>query len=112
MSARLRTRIASTGVAAAGAAAFAASALAAGHVAKPTIASFTPMTAKPAAAVTLTGTNLTGAKTVKVDGMAATFKVLSDKSITVTLPSKAKSGKIAVTTAGGTATSAASLKIS
>ncbi len=93
------------------AAAVAGPAFAAGHALKPAIASFTPTTAKPTAVVTVLGSNLTGAKIVKIDGMSAKFKVLSAKKLTVTLPSKAKSGKIAVTTTGGTATSFLTLKV-
>jgi hypothetical protein len=79
---------------------------------KPAISSFAPTTAKPAATITLLGKHFTGAKTVKVDGMKAKFKVVSPTKLTVTLPSKAKTGKITVTTAGGTATSSVSLRIS
>jgi hypothetical protein len=78
---------------------------------KPAISSFTPTSAKPAATITLKGKHFTGAKMVKVDGMTAKFKVVSPTKLTVTIPSKAKSGKIAVTTAGGTATSSLKLTV-
>jgi len=91
------------------AAALAASAFAA---LAPTITSFTPTSAKPKASITITGTNLKGAKTVKVDGMSAKFKVDSATKVVATLPTKAKSGKIVVTTAGGKATSSDSIKVS
>ena len=80
--------------------------------ATPTITSFTPLTAKAGATVTITGKNLTGASAVDFDGMkATTFKVASATKITAKVPSKAKSGKISVTTKGGTAKSSSSLKV-
>jgi hypothetical protein len=98
-------------VAAAGAVA-AGSAFAAAHVAAPTIASFTPTSAKAGASITVLGSHLTGVMTVKIDGMKATFKVVSPKKITVKVPAKAKTGPLAVTTKGGTAKSATRLTIS
>jgi len=79
---------------------------------KPSITNVTPSTAKVGATVTIIGKNLTGAKAVMFDGLkATTFKVVSATKITAKVPSKAKSGKVTVTTSGGTATSTASLKI-
>jgi hypothetical protein len=89
--------------------AFAGAALAASTA--PAIAAFTPTTAKTAASITITGTHFTSVKTVKVGTMAMKFKVDSTKKIVATLPSKAKSGKIVVTTKTGTATSSKSLTV-
>jgi hypothetical protein len=80
--------------------------------AKPIISTFSPSKAKPLATITLHGKNLTGTKTVTVDGTKATFKVSSATKITIAVPKKAKTGKIALTTAGGTVISAHSLTIS
>jgi hypothetical protein len=78
----------------------------------PTITSFAPLTAKSGVTVTITGKNLTGASAVDFDGLKATsFKVASATKITAMVPTKAKSGKITVTTKGGTAKSSASLKV-
>ncbi len=107
---RIRLTIATAAALAVGV--IASPAFAASQIAKPTIASFAPVKAKAKAMITIHGTNLTGTKTVKVDGMTATFKVVSPTELTITLPSKVKSGKIAVTTSGGQATSSLSLKVS
>lgn len=73
----------------------------------PTIISFTPSSGSVGDTVTITGTYLTGASAVKFNGTGATsFTVDSDISITATVPFGASSGKITVTTPGGTATSA------
>ncbi|MBV8079474.1 MAG: IPT/TIG domain-containing protein [Actinobacteria bacterium] len=79
--------------------------------AKPSITTFAPMKAKSGATVTITGKNLTGASKVEVDGMTATFKVVSATKITLKVPAKAKSGKLMVVTKRGSATSSASLSI-
>lgn len=89
----------------------AGSALAASHAVKPIITGFSPSTAKATATVTIRGKYFSSVKTVKVDGKSVAFKVASAKKITFTLPSTAKSGRIAVTTAGGTATSVHKLTI-
>ncbi|MHB1462728.1 MAG: beta strand repeat-containing protein, partial [Armatimonadota bacterium] len=73
----------------------------------PTITSFTPTNGNVGITVTITGTNLTGTTEVIFNGLAAAaYTVDSDTSITVTVPDEATSGKIMVTTPGGTATSA------
>jgi IPT/TIG domain-containing protein len=77
---------------------------------KPTVASFAPTSGKAGAKVTITGANLTGASAVKFGGTKATFQVVSATKITATVPTGAKSGKISVTTATGTATSSGSFK--
>jgi len=73
----------------------------------PTITGFTPASGAPDTVVTLTGTNFTGAITVQFNGTSATtFTVDSTTSITATVPTGATTGKLSVTTLGGTATSA------
>jgi hypothetical protein len=76
--------------------------------AKAAITSFRPAKAKAGAKVTVTGTDFTGATAVKFGGVKATFKVVSGTKITATVPARAKSGKISVTTAAGTSTSSTS----
>jgi len=81
--------------------------------AKPTIKSFTPTSGKAGTVVTITGTNLTMGATVEFDGVKATWKMGSMMdTIDATVPAMAKSGKITVTTKGGTATSAKSFTVS
>jgi len=72
----------------------------------PTIAGFTPTSGPVGASVAVSGTNLTGATSVTFNGVSATFSVTSDTAIQATAPAGATTGPIAVTTPGGTATSA------
>ncbi len=65
-----------------------------------------PAAALPGASVTIAGTSLTSASAVRFGGIiATTFNVDGPTQITATVPSNAVSGKITVTTPGGTATS-------
>jgi len=71
----------------------------------PTIAKVTPAHARVGATVTLTGTNFTGTTSVTIQGVPARFKVVSATKLTLTVPTKAKSGAITVTNPSGTSTS-------
>jgi len=71
----------------------------------PTVAKVAPTHARAGATVTLTGTNFTGTTSVTIQGVPATFKVVSSTKLTLTIPAKAKSGAITVTNPSGTATS-------
>ncbi|WP_375417973.1 IPT/TIG domain-containing protein [uncultured Hymenobacter sp.] len=82
------------------------------EAAAPTIVSFTPASGPGGTSVTLTGTEFTGATAVTLNGAAITgFTVVSATSITFAVPAGASSGPIAVTTPGGTATSATSFTV-
>jgi uncharacterized repeat protein (TIGR03803 family) len=73
----------------------------------PVILSFSPSSGTVGTQVTITGTSFTGASKVTFGGVkATTFSVDSDTQITATVPAGAKTGKIQVTTPGGTASSA------
>ena len=78
---------------------------------KPTLASFTPPSGPVGTSVTITGTGLTQATKVTFNGTSATFVVNSDKQITATVPTGATTGKIAVTTKGGSASSTTSFTV-
>ena len=108
VSSRLRTAVAVLTVAAVAAP---AAALAATTPKLPAISSFSPVAAATTAKILVLGKNFTHVKAVTVDGMTAKYKVDSAGKLTVTIPAKAKSGKIAVTTSAGTVKSAHALKI-
>jgi IPT/TIG domain len=87
----------------------------------PTITSFTPLFGPVGTSVTITGTNFSGTvsgtsfttSSVKFNNVAATtFHVDSPTQITATVPTGATTGKITVTTPGGTATSPANFTVS
>ena len=78
----------------------------------PSILSFTPPSGQVGTQVIITGNSFTGAAGVIFGGVKAmVFSVDSDTQITATVPTGAKTGKIQVKTAGGTATSATSFTV-
>jgi hypothetical protein len=83
-------------------------------VAAPAITSFSPTYGPVGSTVTVAGANLTGATAVTFNGVKATgFKVnKAGTQVTVTVPSRATTGKIAVTTPAGTATSTGTFTVS
>jgi hypothetical protein len=80
-------------------------------LAVPTITGFGPPAAAPGSPVVVTGTGFGGVSAVTVNGVRAGFSVLSRTQLRLTVPASATDGPIAVTTAGGTATSAATLLV-
>ena len=71
----------------------------------PTIKTFAPPQGPVGTAVVISGSGLTQTTKVTFGGVAATvFTVNSDAQITATVPTGAKTGKIAVTTKGGSVT--------
>lgn len=70
----------------------------------PSITRLAPKSAKVGATITLTGTNLTGTTSVTFQGVPSKFKIVSASKITLTVPSKAKTGPLTVTNPSGTAT--------
>jgi uncharacterized repeat protein (TIGR03803 family) len=70
-----------------------------------TITSFTPESGPVGTSVTVTGTGLKQTTKVTFDSKVASFMVNSDTKVTVDVPAGAMTGKIAVTTKGGSATS-------
>src|SRR3954449_12676277 len=77
----------------------------------PTVSGFSPTSGNPGTSVTITGANLSGASAVTFNGAAASFSAVSATPLTAIVPSGATSGPIAVTTAGGTGTSATSFTV-
>jgi molybdate transport system substrate-binding protein len=70
----------------------------------PAIAKVTPGTTRQGATVTVLGKNFNGTTSVTFQGVPAKFKVASTVKLTVTVPAKAKTGSLTVTTPNGTAT--------
>jgi uncharacterized repeat protein (TIGR03803 family) len=75
-------------------------------VVTPFLKSFSPTSGKVGTKVVITGTTFTGATKVTFGGVAATtFNVDSDTQVTAFVPTGAVTGKIAITTPDGVATS-------
>jgi hypothetical protein len=77
----------------------------------PIIVNFTPASGVAGTNLLLQGHHFVGTTSVSFDGVNASFQVLTVNYISVTVPAGAKTGKIAVTNAGGTTTSTKSFKI-
>ena len=77
----------------------------------PSIASFAPSSGIIGSTVTINGGGFTGATVVTFNLTPASFTVENSGRITATVPAGATTGAIAVTTAGGTATTGASFTV-
>jgi hypothetical protein len=77
----------------------------------PTITGFSPASGPAGASVSISGTGFTSSAAVAFNGTAATVALVSATTLMATVPSGASSGPITVTTAAGTATSAASFTV-
>jgi hypothetical protein len=77
----------------------------------PTINSFSPTSGKVGTVINITGTGLTQTTKVTFGGVKSAFTVSSDSKVAATVPGGAKTGKIAVTTAGGSATSSGTFTV-
>ena len=78
----------------------------------PTITSFTPTIGSAGTSVVITGTHFTGATAVGFNGTAAPgFVVNSATQVTASVPSGASTGRITVTTAVGTGSSATNFTV-
>ena len=71
----------------------------------------TPGYGKPGAEIIIKGTDLNGATSVKFNGTAATFTVVSASEITAVVPTGATSGKVDVSTPSGTLASNVSFTV-
>lgn len=78
----------------------------------PTILSFSPTSGPVGTSVVITGTGLSQTNQVTFNGTTATvFTINSDTQVTATVPTGATTGKIAITTTGGVATSATNFTV-
>ena len=71
----------------------------------PTVLLFVPSSGPRGTTVTITGTGYTGTSVVKFNARSASFDVNSDVEIVATVPKRATTGPVSVTTPGGTGTS-------
>jgi len=72
---------------------------------------YSPTSGPVGTSVTITGAYLTGTTKVTFGGVSASFTVNSDTQITATVPTGAKTGKIAITTNGVTVSSTTSFTV-
>jgi uncharacterized repeat protein (TIGR03803 family) len=70
----------------------------------PTFISFSPTSGPVGTVVTLSGTGLEQTGKVTFNGKSASFSVTSDSQVTATVPTGATTGKIKITTKGGSVT--------
>jgi uncharacterized repeat protein (TIGR03803 family) len=78
----------------------------------PTISSISPTSGPIGTIVTVTGTGLTQTTKVTIGGVTATtFTINSDSSVSVTIPTACKTGKIIVITNGGSAISSSTFNV-
>jgi len=79
---------------------------------KPSITTFSPPSGAVGTSVVINGMSLLQATAVKFGGVAATtFTVNSNTQVTATVPAGAVTGKISITTPGGTANSASNFTV-
>ncbi|MFL5910901.1 MAG: FG-GAP-like repeat-containing protein [Gaiellaceae bacterium] len=77
----------------------------------PTVVALSPSAGTAGTTVTVSGTHLSGATALTFNGVPAAFSVLTDNRISATVPVSATTGKVAVTTPGGTTSSAATFTV-
>lgn len=76
----------------------------------PSSVTFSPTAAPPGSVVTVSGSHFTDATSVRFNGVAASFTITSDTSISATVPTGATYGPISVGNPEGSATSSASFE--
>jgi hypothetical protein len=79
--------------------------------AAPTIEGFSPASGAPGTPVAIAGRNFAGTTSVKFNGAAASFTLSSEGQLYAKVPAGATTGTISVTTANGTAASAATFTV-
>jgi uncharacterized repeat protein (TIGR03803 family) len=78
----------------------------------PKLTSFSPTSGKVGDSIVLTGTGLIQSSSVTVGGVKVNaYTVNSDSKVTISVPTGAKTGKIAVTTPGGSLSSSATFTV-
>jgi hypothetical protein len=78
----------------------------------PTISGFAPANGAPGTVITMTGTGLTGVTSVTLNGLTVpVFATTGSTLLTVEVPALGITGKLAVTTPGGTATTTTAFSV-
>ena len=78
----------------------------------PSITSFTPTSGPVGTSVTINGNSFTAATKISFGGVAATsYSVINDKQVNALVPAGAITGKVAVTTVGGTGSSSGTFTV-
>jgi uncharacterized repeat protein (TIGR03803 family) len=78
----------------------------------PSVKSFTPASGPVGTSVTINGNSFTGATSVTFGGVAATaYSIISDTQVSAFVPTGGVTGKLALTTPGGTGTSSTSFTV-
>jgi IPT/TIG domain len=77
----------------------------------PVVSSFSPTSGPVGTIVTVYGSGFTGTTAVKFNGTSAQFLVASSTKLYARVPTGATTGKISVTTPGGTGTSATNFNV-
>ncbi len=78
----------------------------------PKITAFSPAAGKAGDEVSLTGTGLIQTSAIEVGGVPVTaYRVLSDASVSFTVPQGAKNGRVTLSTPGGSATSTSAFAV-
>ena len=77
----------------------------------PTLTSFSPTSGPVTTPVAIVGTGFTGATAVQFNGTNAVFTVTDDQNISTSVPTGATTGKIKVTTPGGSVTSSTNFTV-
>ena len=77
----------------------------------PQVKSFSPKIGPAGTSVAITGVSFTKTKKVTFGGAKAKFSVISDTQLNATVPTSAATGRIEVTTSGGTADSTSNFKV-
>jgi hypothetical protein len=81
------------------------------HTPVPTLYTLSPPSGTPGTLVTIHGLHLTNTSQVTFNGVPAAFTQVSDTIVTATVPPLATTGKIALTTPGGTAHTATTFTV-
>ncbi|HTN48269.1 MAG TPA: IPT/TIG domain-containing protein [Burkholderiaceae bacterium] len=76
-----------------------------------TVTGFSPTSAAPGATITLTGAGFAGVTAARIGSVSASFRIVSDTTLEVTVPAGASTGRIELSAAGTVVLSASDLTV-